>query len=98
MIQPQELAHQRPIRLVTSFTDVQKDRLETTVVGWGAGEEAWLLEHVIHPGDTAAQDVWQELDGFLREQEVVMAGIDAGYNTSMVYAFCEKRKWAIPTK
>jgi phage terminase large subunit GpA-like protein len=76
-----------PIRLLTSFTDVQKDRLETTVIGWGAGEEAWALEHVIHAGDTAAQDVWDELDEFLREQRVVLAGVDSGYNTSMVYAF-----------
>ena len=94
----EEYSDRLPIRLITSFTDVQKDRLETTVVGWGAGEEAWALEHVIHPGDTAAQEVWHALDGFLREQEVVLAGVDAGYNTSMVYAFCEKRKWAIPTK
>ena len=94
----EEYPERLPIRLVTSFTDVQKDRLETTVVGWGAGEEAWVLEHVIHPGDTAAAEVWADLDGFLREQEVALAGIDAGYNTSMVYAFCEKRKWAIPTK
>ena len=94
----EEYPDRLPIRLITSFTDVQKDRLETTVIGWGAGEEAWLLAHVIHPGDTAAQEVWQELDGFLREQEVALAGIDAGYNTSMVYAFCERRKWAIPTK
>ena len=94
----EEYPDRLPIRLITSFTDVQKDRLETTVIGWGAGEEAWLLEHVIHPGDTAAQEVWQELDGFLREQEVALAGVDAGYNTSMVYAFCERRKWAIPTK
>ncbi len=87
-----------PLRLVTSFTDVQKDRLETTVVGWGAGEEAWVLEHEIHAGDSAAQDVWDELDDYLAGHGVALAGIDAGFNAQMVYDFCAKRKWAIPTK
>ena len=87
-----------PLRLITAFTDVQKDRLETTLVGWGAGEEAWVLEHVIHPGDTAAQDVWDDLDDYLRDKRPAAAGIDAGYNTSMVYAFCEKKRWVFPTK
>jgi len=87
-----------PLRVLTSFTDVQKDRLETTLVGWGAGEEAWVLEHVIHPGDTAARDVWDDLGDYLRDKRPAAAGIDAGYNTSMVYAFCEKKRWAFPTK
>ena len=87
-----------PLRLLTAFTDVQKDRLETTVVGWGAGEEAWVLEHAIHDGDTAAQPVWDELDDYLREWNVAIAGIDAGYNTSLVQDFCKPRKWAVPTK
>ena len=87
-----------PLRVLTSFTDVQKDRLETTLVGWGAGEEAWVLEHVIHPGDTAAQDVWDDLSEYLRDKRPAAAGIDAGYNTSMVYAFCEKKRWVFPTK
>lgn len=88
----------RTIRLVTSFTDVQKDRLETTVVQWGSGEEAWTLAHEIHPGDTAMGEVWDDLDEYLRSMNIDLAGIDAGYNTSMVYAFCEKKKWCIPTK
>ncbi len=86
------------IAMVTSFTDVQKDRLETTVVGWGAGEEAWVLEHEIHPGDTASPEVWADLGEYLREAGVELAGIDSGYNTSMVYTFCEKRKWCVATK
>lgn len=86
------------IALVTSFTDVQKDRLETTVVGWGAGEEAWVLDHEIHPGDTAGADCWDDLDGYLRDAGVEIAGIDAGYNTSMVQAFVASRRWCHATK
>jgi hypothetical protein len=31
----------------TVGVDVQKDRLELTVVDWGAGEEAWTHDHII---------------------------------------------------
>jgi len=88
----------RPVSLRTSFTDVQKDRLETTVVEWGRGEEAWTVAHEIHPGDTAMPEVWRDLDDYVQHMQVDIGGIDAGYNTSMVYAFCEKRRWLIPTK
>lgn len=87
-----------PLRAITAWTDVQKDRLETTLVGWGAGEEAWVLEHVIHPGDTAAPDVWADLDAYLSRVNVTKAGIDAGYNASMVHDFCARRRWCIATK
>jgi phage terminase large subunit GpA-like protein len=94
---PEDLRSTR-IALVTSFTDVQKDRLETTIVGWGPGEEAWVLDHEIHPGDTARPECWEDLDGYLRAEGVQVAGIDAGYNTSMVQAFVEKRRWCVATK
>lgn len=87
-----------PLRLVTSFTDVQKDRLETTLVGWGPEEECWVLEHEILLGDTAAEAVWDELDAYLRERRPALAGVDAGYNTQLVYDWCRKRAWAVPTK
>ena len=94
---PEDLRATR-IALVTSFTDVQKDRLETTIVGWGPGEEAWVLDHEIHPGDTARPECWEDLDGYLREAGVHIAGVDAGYNTSMVQAFVAPRRWCVATK
>jgi phage terminase large subunit GpA-like protein len=86
-------------RLVrTAFADVQKDRIECTVVSWGAQEECWAEEHLIVPGDTARPEVWatfaEELDYWAPEA----LGVDSGYNTSMVYAFCERRRWAFATK
>lgn len=84
--------------LVTAGVDVQKDRLEATVAGWRAGEECWALDHLILPGDTARPDVWDDLDDALQAAGVQVAAVDAGYNSSMVHAFCEKRRWAVPTK
>jgi phage terminase large subunit GpA-like protein len=89
---------QQRVTLRTSFTDVQKDRLETTIVDWTDGEEAWLVDHIITPGDTATRAPYDALDEDLLEASVDLGGIDAGYNTDAVYAFCETRAWMIPTK
>src|SRR5574337_784935 len=48
--------------------------------------------------DTAGPDVWADLERELREADVEFAPIDAGYNTSMVKAFCEGKRWALPVK
>ncbi len=83
---------------VTAGCDVQKDRIEVSIVGWGEGEEAWLADHLILDGDTAQPEVWDDLHDALIAAGVHTAAIDAGFNTSMVYAFCEKRRWAIAVK
>ena len=86
------------LRRVTAWADVQKDRLEMTVFGWGDGEEAWTIEHHILPGDTALPDVWEDLGAAMDQARVDVAGVDSGYNTTMVLKFCETRDWCTPTK
>lgn len=78
--------------------DVQKDRLEFTLFEFDDGEQAWVLEHVILPGDTADGAVWDDLGEALDEHGVQLAGIDAGYMTNMVQAFVASRPWCVPTK
>jgi phage terminase large subunit GpA-like protein len=87
-----------PLALVSAGVDVQKDRLEATVVGWGAGEEAWVLDHFIIPGDTTAAEVWEELHDTLLDAQVQIAALDSGYNTSLVYDFCRRRPWCVAIK
>ena len=82
----------------TGGVDVQKDRLEVSVVDWDLGEEAWLMDHIIVPGDTAKPEVWAQLDEELAHWAPECVAIDSGYNTSMVYAYCEKRRWALAVK
>ncbi len=86
------------IELRTAGVDVQKDRLELTAADWTAEEECWVLEHLILPGDTAQPEVWELLAETLLELAVHSVAIDAGYQTSMVRAFCAARPWAAPTK
>jgi phage terminase large subunit GpA-like protein len=88
----------RKVRRLTAGVDVQKDRLECSLAAWGVGEEGWLLDHQIFPGDTATPGPWDDLDEYLRDARVAMVCVDAGYNTSMAMAFCAGKRWALPTK
>lgn len=92
--QPQDL----PPVVVSAGCDVQKDRIEASIVAWGDNDEAWLLDHIIVPGDTTQDEAWAALDDELSAAGVQVAVIDSGYNTSMVYDFCASRAWAIPGK
>lgn len=87
-----------PTALRTAGVDVQKDRLEATIADWGAGEECWLHDHIIIPGDTTQAHVWEELHDVLTEAGVQLAAIDSGYNASQVYAFVQPRRWCYATK
>jgi phage terminase large subunit GpA-like protein len=87
-----------PIAFKTAGVDVQKDRLEVTIDGWGKDEENWTLDHIIIPGDTAQGEVWDDLHLILTDANIRLAAIDSGYNTSMVDAFCERRKWCVAVK
>lgn len=82
----------------TIGADVQKDRIELTVVDWDAGEEAWIRDHLILPGDTAQPEVWAALGAECQEWGPDAMAIDSGYNTSMVYAFVQSRSWAFAVK
>lgn len=87
-----------PSRLRTVGADVQKDRLELTAIDWAPGEEAWVHDHIILPGDTALPEVWDELDEELKRLRPHACAIDSGYNASLVYDFVEKRRWCYAIK
>ena len=44
--------------LLTAGTDVQPDRLESEIVGWGSGEETWSVDYVVTYGNPDLDDVW----------------------------------------
>lgn len=86
--------------LLTSFTDVQLDRVETGVEAWGLGEENWKLEyHVLH-GDPTAKPLWEELwELLLRPRHLAAggvdyiraSGVDSRYAEQSVFAFTARR-------
>jgi phage terminase large subunit GpA-like protein len=82
--------------LLTSMTDVQMDRIECGVEGWGLGEENWKLEYQVFYGDPTAAPVWESLREFLMRPRISERGmqvflrsscIDSGYASNNVYSF-----------
>ena len=90
------------ILFVTAGVDTQKDRLEVQTIGWGDRYEAWVIEYNIIWGDPSTQEVWEQLDMFLKRSYTTEAGrklpikvtcIDSGgHHTQNVYDFCRPRQ------
>lgn len=51
--------------LLTAGVDVQDDRLEVEIVGWGAGEETWQIDYQVLYGDPSSPQLWARLDEIL---------------------------------
>lgn len=97
------------VQILTAGVDVQDDRIEVEVVGWGAGEESWSIAWLVLPGDPSGAQVWADLDAALRKPwptstgealAIAAACIDTGgHNTMAVYAFCRgkegRRIWPV---
>lgn len=51
--------------VLVATVDVQGNRLEVQITGFGPGEESWLIEHEVFWGDPGVEEVWMQLDAFL---------------------------------
>jgi len=88
--------------IVTAGVDVQNDRLEVEIVGFGVGQESWSLDYKIIHGDPAREEVWKDLDAILERPIKHASGINmriactcidsGGHHTQEVYAYCKKRQ------
>lgn len=86
---------------LTAGVDVQDDRLEVGVFGWGRGKQSWLIDYRVLHGDTSQPDVWADLDEVLNGEYRhdsgqslpirVMAIDSGGHRTRQVYTFAAKR-------
>ena len=97
------------VAVLTAGLDVQDDRVEIEVVGWGRNEERWSIEHEVVEGDPGGPALWAEVDAFLRRTwarddgrpfAIHAACIDSGgHFTEAVYTFSKarlgRRIWAI---
>lgn len=93
-----------PVGVIFLFgaVDVQKDRLELLVVGFGKDEECWGIWKKVFYGEVQKDEVWDELDRFLiaesqfmREDgvplEIKRVFVDLGGFPSRTRAFCGPR-------
>jgi phage terminase large subunit GpA-like protein len=88
---------------LTAGVDVQDDRLEVEVKGWGLNEECWGICYEVYPGDTSQAEVWTNLEHLLRRRFEHESGIQltisataidsgSGKHSKQVYAFCRVRQ------
>ena len=97
------------VAILTAAGDVQDDRIELEIVGWGRNEERWSIEHLVIDGDPDTPALWAQVDDALkrrwcradgRSYAVMAACIDSGgHHTQKVYEFCRarlgRRLWAV---
>lgn len=90
----------RGVVALTAAIDVQDDRLEAEVCGWGVGEESWSIEYRIFSGSPSLPQVWMEVTEWLQQARehadgvslrVEAVGIDTGgHHTKEAYRFVER--------
>lgn len=87
------------VLVVVAGADVQADRIEATRVGFGIGEEAFILEHAVLYGDPSGPAIWEELEKWRLEPVHTAGGralataamaIDANFMTQTVSAWTLK--------
>ena len=87
--------------MLTAAVDVQGNRLEVKVKGWGRGEESWLVDYQVIYGDTEADQPWDVLDEYLQRKfkhesgaplRIVATAVDSGFRTQRVYDWCRRRR------
>jgi phage terminase large subunit GpA-like protein len=87
--------------LLLMAVDTQDTWLETTVWGFGRGEEMWRIWHQKIEGSPAEADVWEQIDSIRRTEwpmegggtlTVRHCGVDTGgHFTQEAYEYCRQR-------
>lgn len=94
------------VGVLTIGGDVQDNRVELWVWGWGAGLESWPIAHHIITGDPQILpgqpgNVWDEVERIRttplrhvsgQQVRIAMTFIDSGYLATSVYKYTDRRK------
>lgn len=84
------------VGVLTAGVDVQRDRLEVAIWGWGHGEEAWLIDSHVIQHDPSNDAAWAELSRIIGTRYDTPSGktiglsavaIDSGFATDFVYRY-----------
>lgn len=89
------------VHTLTAGVDVQDDRIEMEVVGWGADEESWSIAYHRVFGSPDDPQTWDDVAHLLSADydghRILAACIDSGgHFTQHVYRFCkdhQARRW-----
>ena len=90
------------VLMLTAGVDVQDNRLELSVIGWGRDDESWVLSHETLYGDPSTPALWSALDTKLAQTYTTAEGrvlpiratcVDSGgHYTNAVYQFCKRNQ------
>lgn len=90
------------VLVLVASVDVQDDRLEIEVKGFGVGEESWGIDYKIIYGDPSKSIVWKDLDDALLQtyenedgytMRIACTCIDSGgHFTNEVYKFTKNKE------
>lgn len=90
------------VLVLTWAADVQSDRIEAEIVGWGMGEECWGIKRGYFIGDpNKTPDVWRQLNDFANTEfqhplygkiKPQIGCCDAGYATQSALAFVKSMR------
>lgn len=103
------LSHRKPyaaqvpqdVLVLTAGVDVQKDRLEVEIVGWGKSEESWSIDYRVIYGSPEDPKTWERLNLIWSEKfehesgaklTIDAACIDSGYAATHVYEYCKDKR------
>lgn len=88
------------VLFLTAGVDVQGDRLECQIRGWGRGKQSWLVDYGVFSGRYTESAVWSLLDEFLDRKfqhvyglylPIMRVAIDSGFGTQDVYAWARRK-------
>ncbi|WP_081628562.1 terminase gpA endonuclease subunit [Novispirillum itersonii] len=60
---------------LTCGADVQKDRIELEIVGWGAGLESWCIDYRVIPLPPEDPEAWDQLKTIISQQYTRVDGV-----------------------
>jgi Bacteriophage tail assembly protein len=93
------------VLVLTAAADVQGDRIECEVQGFGRDNESWRIAYFVLYGNPALPDIWEDLYDILDAEyesangvmKIKCACIDSGgHHSKEVYQFCKNnagRRW-----
>jgi phage terminase large subunit GpA-like protein len=95
------------VLVLTAGVDVQVDRLEAIIYGWGIRQECWFIDRRVMIGSPEREATWKELDEYLAHEWTHESGvilrpwaanglqcvcIDSGYSAENVYRYVKRRQ------
>jgi len=86
--------------VITAGVDIQDDRIEVQIKGYGLEDERWVLEYHVLDGDPSTNAPWVALWDLLCRpiamergglDYIRATGVDTGHHTLRAYDFCRPR-------